>query len=53
MSFFLWFFFSLLYVSSFLGEYMQSSVEWISWFIAAAFFAVIVWATVGEDYDRR
>jgi len=26
--------------------------EWTSWIIAAAFFAVIVWATVGEDYDR-
>jgi hypothetical protein len=52
MNCFLWFFLSLLYVSSFLGEYMQSFAEIISYVIAAAFFAVIVWATVGEDYER-
>lgn len=53
MSFFLWLLLCLLYVSSFLGEYMQSSVEWVSWALAASFFAVIIWATLGEDYDRN
>ena len=32
---------------------MQLFAEWISWIIAAMFFATIVSATVGEDYDRR
>lgn len=34
------------------GVKMLLTVMGISWIIAAAFFAVIVWATIGEDYDR-
>ena len=53
MSFFLWLLLCLLYVSSFLGEYMLLFAEWTSWIIAATFFVVIFWATVGEDYERH
>jgi len=32
---------------------MRGAVDIVSWAMAASFFAVIVWATLGEEYERR